>query len=82
MKYSFPYFILIFVQGNKKKKVDTKNKIDNLRSVDGETIQLVQDEDYDNGNTSGTSRQDETSFTDLDVTEPANFTIQTKNKTR
>ena len=56
--------------------------MDNFRFVDGEKIQLVQDEDYDNGNTSGTSRQDETSFTDLDVTEPTNFTIQTKNKTR
>ena len=39
-------------------KVYTKNKIDNPRFIDEETIPLVQDEDYDyyNNNTQDTSR--------------------------
>ena len=49
--------------------MDTKNKMDNLRFVDDETIPLVQDEDYDDCNTADTSRVDETSFTEPDTTE-------------
>ena len=49
--------------------MDTNNKMDNPRFVDEETIQLVQDEDYDDYNTSNTSRVDETSFTEPDSTE-------------
>ena len=59
----------MFVQDNRKWRVVTKNKIDNPRFVDGETIPLVQDEDYDNYGTSNTSRVDETSFTERDTTE-------------
>ena len=44
--------------------MDTKNKIDNPRFVDEETIPLVQNEDYDDYNTPDTSRVDETSFTE------------------
>ena len=66
---SLPYFILTFVQGNGKRKVDTKNKMDNPRFVDDETIPLVQDENYDDCNTADTSRVDETSFTEPDTTE-------------
>ena len=49
--------------------MDTNNKMDNPRFVDEETIPLVQDEDYDDYNTSNTSRVDETSFTEPDSTE-------------
>ena len=59
----------MFVQDNRKWRVVTKNKIDNPRFADGETIPLVQDEDYDNYGTSNTSRVDETSFTERDTTE-------------
>ena len=47
----------------------TKNKMDNPRFVDKETILLVQDEDYDDDNTLSTSRVDETSFPESDTTE-------------
>ena len=47
--------------------MDTKNKIDNPRFVDEETIPLVQNEDYDDYNTPDTSRVDETSFTEPDT---------------
>ena len=47
----------------------TKNKMDNPRLVDKETIPLAQDEDYDDCNTPDTSRVDETSFTQPDTTE-------------
>ena len=50
-------------------KVYTKNKIDNPRFVDEETIPLVQDEDYDDYNTQDTSRVGEASFTDPDAKE-------------
>ena len=40
-------YILTVVQDNQKWKVVTKNKIDNPRFVDEESIPLVQDEDYD-----------------------------------
>ena len=60
-------YIFMFVQGNQKWKVDTKNKIDNPRFVDEETIPLVQNEDYDDYNTPDTSRVDETSFTEPDT---------------
>ena len=46
-----------------------KNKIDNPRFVDEESIPLVQDEDYESYNTSNTSKIDETSFTEPDATE-------------
>ena len=49
------------------------------RFVDGETIPLVQDEDYDDYNTPDTSRVDETSFTEPDTTE-AISTLQLRQK--
>ena len=61
----------------------TKNKMDNLRFVDQETIALVQDEDYDDYNTPNTSRVDETSFTGPDATDAtSNLQLKTKSKTR
>ena len=58
----------------------TKNKMDNLRFVDQETITLVQDEDY---HTPNTSRVDETSFTGPDATDAtSNLQLKTKSKTR
>ena len=59
----------LFLRKSRKWKVDTNNKMDNPRFVDEETIPLVQDEDYDDYNTSNTSRVDETSFTEPDSTE-------------
>ena len=47
----------------------TKNKMDNSRFTDEETITLVQDEDYDNYGTPNTSRIDETSFMEPDTSE-------------
>ena len=67
--------IFTFVQDNQKWKVDTKNKMDNRRFVDEETIPLVQDKDYDDCNTPDTSRVDKTSFTETDTTE-ASSTLQ------
>ena len=51
--------------------MDTKNKIDNPRFVDEETIPLAQNEDYDDYNTPDTSRVDEKSFTEPDTTKAA-----------
>ena len=58
--------------------------MDNPRFVDGETIPLVQDEDYDDYNTPNTSRVDESSFTEPDATETTSTLqfIQTKCKAR
>ena len=51
-------------------EVVTKNKMDNPRFIDEEDIPLVhQDKDYDDYNTPNTSRVDETSFIEPDVTE-------------
>ena len=72
---------MTFVQGNQKWKVDAKNKMDNPRFVDEETIPLVQDEDYDDYNTPDTSRVDETSFTEPDTTE-ATSTLQLRQKVK
>ena len=77
--------LLIFtlIEDNQKWKVATKNKMDNLRIVDQETITLVQDEDYDDDNTPNTSRVDETSFTGPDATDAtSNLQLKTKSKTR
>ena len=63
--------------------METKNKMDNPRFVDEETIPLVQDEDYDDYNTPNTSRVDETSFTGPDATDAtSNLQLKTKSKTR
>ena len=59
----------------------TKNKLDNPRFVDEETVLLVQDEDYDDYNTPDTSRVDETSFTEPDATE-ATLTLQLRQKVK
>ena len=59
----------------------TKNKLDNPRFVDEETVLLVQDEDYDDYNTPDTSRVDETSFTEPDATE-ATLTLQLRQKAK
>ena len=61
-------FLRLF-KTTRKWKVDTKNKMDNPRSVDEKTISLAQGEDYDLYNTTDTSRVDETSFTEPDTTE-------------
>ena len=71
----------IFIQDNQKWKVDTKNKMDNPRFIDEETIPLVQDEDYDDYNTPNTSRVDETPFTGPDTTE-ATSTLQLRQKVK
>ena len=55
--------------------------MDNPRFVDEETIQLVQDKDYDNYTTPNTSRLDETSFTKPDATE-ATSTLQLRQKVK
>ena len=52
-------FIFKFGQCNQIWKVDTINKMDNPRFADEETIPLVQFEDYDDYNTTDTSRVDE-----------------------
>ena len=55
--------------------------MDNPRSVDEETIPLVQDEDYDDYKTPDTSRVNETSFTEPDITE-ATLTLQLRQKVK
>ena len=55
--------------------------MDNPRFVDEETIQLVQDKDYDNYTTQNISRVDETSFTESDATE-ATSTLQLRQKVK
>ena len=55
--------------------------MDNPRFVDEETIQLVQDEDYDNYATPNTSKLDETLFTEPDATE-ATSTLQLRQKVK
>ena len=65
-------------KATRKWKVDTKNRMD-PRFVDGETIPLVQDKDYDDYNTPDTGRVDETSFTEPDTTE-ATSTLQLRQK--
>ena len=72
-----PLFSRLF-KVTRKWKVITKNKMDNPRLVDEETIPLVQDESYDY-NTPDTSRVDETPFTKPDATE-ATSTLQLKQK--
>ena len=69
------------VQDNQKKKVDTKNKMDDPRFVDDETITLVQGEDFDEYNTQDTCRVYETSSTDPDVKEAAS-TLQLRQKVK
>ena len=61
--------------------MDTKNKMNNSRFVDEETIALVEDEDYDNYNTPDSSRVDETSFMEPDTTE-ATSTLQLRQKVK
>ena len=56
--------------------------MDNLRFIDEEDIPLIhQDEDYDDYNTSNTSRIDETSFTVPDATE-ATSTLQLRQNVK
>ena len=59
----------------------TKNKSDNSRFVDKETIPLVQEEDYDDYNIPDTSRVDETSFMEPDATQ-ATSTLQLRQKVK
>ena len=61
--------------------MDTKNKMDNPRFVDEETIPLVQDEDYDDHNTPDTRRVDEKSFIEPDATE-ATLTFLLRQKVK
>ena len=72
---------LRFFNVTKKWKVDTKNKMDNPRFVDEETILMVQDEDYDDYNTPKTSRVDEASFTEPDTTEVTS-NLQSRQKVK
>ena len=74
-------FIFTFVQYNQKWKVVTKNKMDNPRFIDEETIPMVQDEDYDDYDTPNTIRVDETLFTEPDATE-ATLTLQLKQRVK
>ena len=55
--------------------------MDNPRFVDEEATPLVQDEDYDDYNTSDTSRVDETSFTEYDATEATSI-LQLRRKVK
>ena len=73
-------FLRLF-KTTRKWKVDTKNKMDNPRFADEETISLAQDEDYDLYNTTDTSRVDERSFTEPDTTE-AISTLQLRQKVK
>ena len=73
-------FLRLFIT-TRKWKVVTKNKMDNPRFVDEETIPLVQDEDYDDYNTPDTSRIDETSFTEPDTAEATSI-LQVRQKVR
>ena len=73
--------LLSLFKTTRKWKVDTKNKMDNPRFVDKETMLLVQDEDYNECNTLNTSREDETSFTEPDTTE-AISTLQLGQKVK
>ena len=59
----------------------TKNKMDDPRFVDDETITLVQGEDFDEYNTQDTCRVYETSSTDPDVKEAAS-TLQLRQKVK
>ena len=78
----FPiFYFLRFFKTTRKWKVDTKNKMDNPKFVDEETITLVQDKDYDDCNTPDKSRVDETSFRDPDTTE-AISTLQLRQKVK
>ena len=61
--------------------MNTKNKLNNPRFVDEETIPLVQGEDYDDYNTPNTSKVDGTSFTEPDTTE-ATSTLQLRQKVK
>ena len=67
MQFSMPLFLRLF-KTNQKRKVVIKNKMDNPRFIDEETIPLVQDEYYDNYDAPYISRVDET-VTEADTTE-------------
>ena len=56
--------------------------MDNLKFVPEETIPLVYDQDYDNHCTTNTSRLDETSFTEPDITEGTSALELNKNVKR
>ena len=73
--------ILRLFKTTRKWKVGAKNKMDNSRFVDEETIPLIQNENYNDYNTPYTSRLGETSFTDPDVTE-ATSTLQLRQKVK
>ena len=73
---------LRLLKTTRKWKLDTKNKMDNPRFVDEETIPVVaQNEDYDDYNTPDTGRVNETSFTDPD-TNKATSTLQLRQKVK
>ena len=56
--------------------------MDNPRFVDEETIQLAQDEDFDDYYTLNKSRVDETSFTEPDTNNEATSTLQLRQKVK
>ena len=66
LKYSFPCLYFHVCSRQPQISLVTKNKMNNPRFIDEETIPLV-DEDYDNYGTPNTSRVDETSFTEPDI---------------
>ena len=74
-------YFLCLPKTNQKYHWALKKKMDNPRFVDGETIPLVQDKDYDNYGTPNTSRVDETSFTEPATTE-ATSTLRLNQKVK
>ena len=76
------FFIFALVQNNQIWKVITKNKMNNPLFVNREDIPMVhKDDDYDDYNTSNTSRVNETSFMVPDTTE-ATSTLRLRQKVK
>ena len=74
-------FFCVFFNTTGNEKWSLRNKMDNPRLFDEETIPLVQDVDNDNYDTPNTSRVDETSFTEPYTTE-ATSTLRLKQKVK
>ena len=80
--FEIQFPMLLFLRTTRNEKVVTKNKMDNPRFFDEETILLVhQNEDFDNYNILNIGRIDETSFTEPDATK-ATSTLQLRQKSK
>ena len=80
--FEIQFPMLLFLRTTRNEKVVTKNKMDNPRFFDEETILLVhQNEDFDNYNILNIGRIDETSFTEPDATK-ATSTLQLRQKVK